>query len=207
MHVKHAKSESKCWRYKNCIISSFVRIKIMFIFCWNSVPFLTRKKIFFSLELSFFPFTLPFIFVLSCFVCFFSNTSKHRKTHQHEPVKTSINKVILYRFIFQIYIYAHHTICSFYSSWVRYNVYAPFTKFWFQKVVWGIKNFRIFRNFNQLLNIVLKEEQNEMLEALPIRFSFLIILYCYWHISYDDYPILIILYSQYYLFIIHLFIF
>ena len=206
MHVKHAKSESKCWRYKNCIISSFVRIKIMFIFCWNSVPFLTRKKICFPQNFLSFPSPYPlFLFCLFLFV--FS------VTHQNTGKLTNMNllRLLLIKLYYTdlsfSYIYTHHTICSFYYSWVRYNVYAPFTKFWFQKVVWDIKNFRIFRNFNQLLNIVLKEEQNEMLEALPIRFSFLIILYCYWHISYDDYPILIILYSQYYLFIIHLFIF
>ena len=29
-------------------VSSFLRVKIKFIFCWNSAPFLTRKKILLS---------------------------------------------------------------------------------------------------------------------------------------------------------------
>ena len=167
MHVKHAKNESKCWRYKNCIISSFVRIKIMFILCLLCLIF--------SLELSFISFTLPFIFVLF-FLFVFSVT--HQNTGK--PTNMNLLRILLIKLCYTdlsfSYIYTHHTICSFYCSWVRYNVYAPFTKFWFQKVVWDMKNFRIFRNFNQLLNIVLKEEQKKMLEALPIRFSFLIIL-------------------------------
>ena len=62
MNVKHAKNESKCWRCKNYIVSAFLRIKIIFIFYWSSVPFLTKKKIFLSQNFLSFPSPQPFIF-------------------------------------------------------------------------------------------------------------------------------------------------
>ena len=106
MHVKHAKNECKCWRYKNCIISSFVRIKIMFIFCWNSVPFLTRKKICFPQNFLSFPSPYPlFLFCLFLFV--FSVT--HQNTGK--PTNMNLLRLLLIKLYYTDlsfrYIYMH----------------------------------------------------------------------------------------------------
>ena len=142
MHMKHAKNESKCWRYKNYIVSSFVRDKILFIFCWNSAPFFTRKTIFlYQNFLSLRPTLLFFLFISEIH----QNTGK--PTNMKQADKVSIKKITLYEFLFQIYIRIIPLVV-FYSFWVRCYVYAPFTKIWFQKVAWDIDNLRIICNFH-----------------------------------------------------------
>ena len=118
---------------------------IMFFFCWNSVPFLRRKKIF--LYQNFFSFPSPHLFIFFFLSVIRQITGKPANKKQTD--KTSINKIILYKFLFQIYIRVVPLV-AFYSFWVRYNVYAPFTKTWFQEVVWDIEKFRIFCNFHYL---------------------------------------------------------
>ena len=127
----------------NYIVSSFARVKISFIFCWNSIPCLTRKKIFLSQNFLSFPSSHPFISLFLSVIL--QNTWK--PTNMKQADKISINKIRLYKFLFQIYIRII-PLAVFYSFWVRYNVYAPFTKIWFQKVVWDIENFRILCNFH-----------------------------------------------------------
>ena len=127
----------------NYIVSSFARVKISFIFCWNSIPCLTRKKIFLSQNFLSFPSSHPFISLFLSVIL--QNTWK--PTNMKQADKISINKIRLYKFLFQIYIRII-PLAVFYYFWVRYNVYAPFTKIWFQKVVWDIENFRILCNFH-----------------------------------------------------------
>ena len=127
----------------NYIISLFVRVKTLFSFCWNSIPCLTRKKIFLSQNFLSFPSSHPFISLFLSVIL--QNTWK--PTNMKQADKISINKIRLYKFFFQIYIRII-PLAVFYSFWVRYNVYAPFTKIWFQKVVWDTENFRILCNFN-----------------------------------------------------------
>ena len=127
----------------NYIVSSFVWVKILFIFCWNSILCLTRKKIFLSQNFLSFPSPHPFISLFISVIL--QNTWK--PTNMKQVDKISINKITLYKFLFQIYVRII-PLAVFYSFWVRYNVYAPFTKIWFQKVVWDIENFRILCNFH-----------------------------------------------------------
>ena len=106
-----------------CNVSSSARVKVMFIFCWNSVPFFTSKKIFLSQNFLSFPPPYPFIFLFLAVI--HQNTGK--PTNMNQADRTSINKIILHKFLSQIYILIIPLVVS-YSFWVRYNVYAPFTK-------------------------------------------------------------------------------
>ena len=177
------------WELKLC--SSFVGI--LFRFFWGIKYFYPRT--------SFFPVTESFNFLFLPVI--HQNTGK--PTNMKQTRTTSINKLILYKFLFQIYTRIIPLVV-FYSFWVQYNVYAPFTKIWFQKVVWDIENILQLPLTVPQLHNFLKEVQNETSETLPIRFPFFIILFCYWCILYYNYIILIILYSQYYLFY-YLFVF
>ena len=107
------------WELKLC--SSFVGN--LFRFFWGRKYFYPRT--------SFFPFTEGFIFLFLSVI--HQNTGK--PTNMKQAHTTSINEIILYKFLFQIYIYIYIYIyirtiplVVFYSFWVEYNVYAPFTK-------------------------------------------------------------------------------
>ena len=98
----------------NYIVSSFARVKISFIFCWNSIPCLTRKKIFLSQNFLSFPSSHPFISLFLSVIL--QNTWK--PTNMKQADKISINKITLYKFLFQIYIYAsYHSPFSILSGY------------------------------------------------------------------------------------------
>ena len=98
----------------NCIVSSFVRAKILFIFCWNSIPCIKRKKIF--LSQNFLSCPSPHTFISLFLSIILQNTWK--PTNMKQADETSINKITLYKFLFQIYIHII-PLTVFYSFWVR----------------------------------------------------------------------------------------
>ena len=98
----------------NCIVSSFVRAKILFIFCWNSVPCIKRKKIF--LSQNFLSCPSPHTFISLFLSIILQNTWK--PTNMKQADETFINKITLYKFLFQIYIHII-PLTVFYSFWVR----------------------------------------------------------------------------------------
>ena len=120
--------------------------------------------------------------------------------------KTFINKIILYKFLFQIYIRIIPLVFSILSG-----CGITFVQLWRKSDFESGLGYWEFQNILQLPLIVpqlhdfLKEVQNEVLETLSIRFLFLTFLYCYQCISCYDYIIIIILYLHYYLFIIYFF--
>ena len=97
----------------NCIVSSFVRAKILFIFCWNSIPCIKRKKIF--LSQNFLSCPSPHTFISLFLSIILQNTWK--PTNMKQADETSINKITLYKFLFQIYIHII-PLTVFYSFWV-----------------------------------------------------------------------------------------
>ena len=96
------------------ILSSFVRVKILFMFCWNSIPCLTRKEIF--LSQNFLSFPSPHHFIPLFLSVILQNTWK--PTNMKQVDKSSIKKITLYKFLLQIYIRITPLVV-FYSFWVR----------------------------------------------------------------------------------------
>ena len=106
MQVKHAKNESKCWRYKNYIVLSFVTVKIMFIICWNPVPFLTRKKNFYprTFFLSFYPTLLLFYFI-----------QEYIKIQGNQPTLNKLRRLLLKKLDYSNFSF-RYVYTSYHSS-------------------------------------------------------------------------------------------
>ena len=120
------------WELKLCL--SFIGILFHFLRGWK---YFYPRNFFLSLH--------PTLLLFLVYPGIHQNIGK--PTNMKQAEKTSINKITLYKFLFQIYIRII-PLAVFSSFWVWYNVCAPFTKIWFQKVVWDIENFRIFCNFH-----------------------------------------------------------
>ena len=145
----------------NCIVSSFVRAKILFIFCWNSIPCIKRKKIF--LSQNFLSCASPHTFISLFLSIILQNTWK--PTNMKQADETSINKITLYKFLFQIYIYtSYHSLFSILSEYGCLGY-------------WELQNILQLPLIVPQLHNFLKEVSNKILETLQIRFLFLII-YC-----------------------------
>ena len=112
MHMKHAKNESKCWRYKNYIVSSFVRDKILFIFCWNSARFLRGRQYFYTRTS--FLFAPPFY----SFYLF----QKYIKTQENPPTWNKLIRFLLRKlhytsFSFRYIFASYHLLFSILSGY------------------------------------------------------------------------------------------
>ena len=100
-------------------------LKLCLSFVGILFRFLRGRKYFYTR--TFFLFLHPTLLLFLFLSIIHQNTGK--PTNMTEADKTSISKIILYKFLFQIYIYTRLIpLVIFYSFWVRYNVYAPFTK-------------------------------------------------------------------------------
>ena len=147
-----------------------MRVKIRFIFCWNHVPFLTRKKYFYprTFFLSLHPTLLLFLFLLVII-----------KIQENQPTWNKLKNYI-------IQISLSYICASYHSSFSILSGYGIMFIHLSRKSD-SKKSFGIFRtseySATSELHNFLKEVQNEILKTLPIRFPFLIILHCYWFIS------------------------